>query len=118
MPPSPRRRASAEVAVQPTIAVCEIQGDAGRYRLGGVAAFGNARRLLEDGRRRFGAEPVVAIDLEGLTGLDSAGLAVLLAWLAEARVAGRKLVYRGLPPALVATARVAGVEALVGVPTP
>ena len=93
----------------------EIAGSAGRYRLAGIAGYANARRVLEDGRRRFGAEADVRIDLGGLTALDSAGLAVLIAWLGEARAHGRSLVYSGMPDALVATARVAGVEALVGV---
>jgi phospholipid transport system transporter-binding protein len=97
-------------------AAFEIAGSAGRYRLAGVAGYANARRVLEDGRRRFGTEASVEVDLGGLTALDSAGLAVLIAWLGEARAQGRALVYHDLPAALVATARVAGVEELVGVP--
>ena len=92
----------------------EITGSDGRYRLAGVAGYAIARRVLEDGRRRFGAEPRVDVDLGGLIALDSAGLAVLIAWLGEARGHGRTLAYHGLPGALVATARVAGVEGLVG----
>jgi phospholipid transport system transporter-binding protein len=93
----------------------EIAGGAGQYRLGGTAGYANARRMLEDGRRRFGKDAHVQVDLGGLTALDSAGLAVLITWLGEARAEGRSLTYRDLPSALVATARVAGVESLVGV---
>ena len=92
----------------------EIVGSAGKYLLSGSAGYPNARRILEDGRRRFGAEASAEIDLSGLTALDSAGLAVLLAWLGESRSAGHKLAYRGLPAALVPTARVAGVDGLIG----
>ena len=70
--------------------------------------------MLEEVRRRFGAEADVQIDLGGVTALDSAGLAVLITWLGEARARGLGLAYSGLPSALVATARVAGVESLVG----
>jgi len=91
----------------------ELTGNAGRYRLGGAAGYANARRLLEAGRSRLATDPQAELDLSGLTALDSAGLAVLITWLAEARAAGRELTCRGLPAALVATARVAGVEALL-----
>jgi phospholipid transport system transporter-binding protein len=91
----------------------EFTGDAGHYRLGGAAGYGNARLLLEAGRRRLGSSARADVDLSGLTALDSAGLAVLITWLAEARGAGRELAYRDLPASLVATARVAGVESLL-----
>jgi phospholipid transport system transporter-binding protein len=93
---------------------CEVQGDAGRYRLAGSAGYPNARALLDAGRRAFASAADVEVDLAGLTALDSAGLAVLVTWLAEARAAGRVLRYVGLPEALVPAARVAGVERLVG----
>ncbi len=90
-----------------------LEGEAGRYRLGGVADYANARRLLEAGRQRLGGDARAELDLSGLTALDSAGLAVLIAWLGEARAAGRELSYRGMPGPLLPTARVAGVESLV-----
>ncbi len=90
-----------------------FSGEAGRFRLGGTAGYGNARRLLEAGRRRLATEDRAEVDLSALTALDSAGLAVMITWLAEAQSAGRELSYRDLPAALVATARVAGVESLL-----
>jgi len=102
----------------PAPVVCEVSGSAGRYRLAGGAGYANARQLLEDGRRHFGGEARAELDLGGLTALDSAGLAVLVTWLAEARAGRRELAYSGLPDALVPAARVAGVERLLGAATP
>lgn len=93
---------------------CEVQGEAGRYRLAGSAGYPNARTLLEAGRRSFANASDVEVDLAGLTALDSAGLAVLVTWLAEARAEGRVLRYVGLPEVLGPAARVAGVERLIG----
>ncbi len=92
----------------------ELTGEGGRYRLSGAAGYGNARRLLEAGRKCLAADSRAEIDLAGLTSLDSAGLAVLLTWLSRAKSVGHELTYTALPAALVATARVAGVEALLG----
>lgn len=96
----------------------ELTGEAGRYRLAGVATFATARALLERGSRAFRGQTAVAVDLSGITAADSAGLAVLLAWLQEARAAGQTLTFGGLPAQLLATARVCGVEPLLGIQAP
>ena len=96
----------------------ELTGEAGRYRLAGVATFANARALLEHGSREFRGQSAVAVDLSGVTAADSAGLAVLLAWLQEARAAGQTLTFNALPAQLLGTARVCGVEPLLGIQAP
>jgi phospholipid transport system transporter-binding protein len=53
------------------------------------------------------------IGLGGLTRVDSAGLALLVDWIAWARGTGRTLAFLDIPPALQALARLSGLEALL-----
>ena len=53
------------------------------------------------------------IDCAGLGTTDSAGLAVMLDWLAAAKLAGRSLQFLALPQGLAALARISDVEELL-----
>ena len=90
-------------------AALEPSGD-GRFALRGELGFGNAVPLLEDGLRRFGDAGPVEVDLGGVTHADSAGVAVLIEWVASARRAGRELRYTDIPPQVLAIARLGGVD--------
>ena len=54
----------------------------------------------------------VQIDCAKVTGADSAGLAVLVDWVAVARRAGRVLHFNHLPEAILAVAAISEVESL------
>jgi phospholipid transport system transporter-binding protein len=53
------------------------------------------------------------IDCAGVSACDSAGLAVLLDWLAAARLAGRTLRFTGLPAVLMALGRISDLDPLL-----
>ncbi len=95
-----------------------IDGGGGRYRLTGAADLSTARALLERGYAAFAGEARVELDLSGVTAADGAGLAVLLTWVTRARAAGRALRFLGIPPQLLALARVCGVEAMLEAAAP
>ena len=59
------------------------------------------------------ADGPVVIDLGAVSHADSAGLALLVDWLAAARAAGKELRFEGASPALRALARLSDVEELV-----
>jgi phospholipid transport system transporter-binding protein len=59
----------------------------------------------------------LTFDLTGVTAADSAGLALLIDWLAVARARGRTLRYTQVPQSLQALARMSDVESLLGLPT-
>jgi phospholipid transport system transporter-binding protein len=88
-------------------------GDAARFRLTGVAGFATAKALLARGAAEFAGYPRVDVDLSGVASADSAGLAVLLTWVEQARSAQRQLNYTALPAQLSAIARVCAVEELL-----
>ncbi len=90
-------------------------GADGRSQLRGSLTFSTARRAREEGLAKFrdcGAR-ACEVDCAGITASDSAGLTVLLDWLALAKHDGRSLRYMGLPDGLLALAKISGVEELL-----
>jgi phospholipid transport system transporter-binding protein len=87
----------------------------GRIAVAGELTFATAREarqlglLVLDGSR---AERIV-IDCAGVARADSAGLAVLLDWLAWGRRRSRPLALENLPASLVAIARISEVDELL-----
>jgi phospholipid transport system transporter-binding protein len=87
----------------------------GRITVTGELTFASAREarqlglLVLEGSR---AERI-AIDCSGVTRADSAGLAVLLDWLAWGRRKSRVLSLENLPASLVAIAKISEVDGLL-----
>ena len=85
-----------------------INRDGARLALSGPVTLANVAELLEEGRRQL-REGADTVDLAGVTELDSALLAMLLAWMRE-----RPLKLANQPPALRTIARLYGVDSLLG----
>lgn len=90
----------------------------GRIVVTGELTFATARDarqlgllVLESSR----AERLV-VDCAAVTGADSAGLAVLLDWLAWSRRKSRPIELQNLPQSLVAIARISEVDGLISAP--
>jgi phospholipid transport system transporter-binding protein len=87
----------------------------GRVTVTGELTFASAREarqvgiLVLEGSR---ADRIV-VDCQGVTRADSAGLAVLLDWLAWGRRKSRPVSLENLPPSLVAIARISEVDELL-----
>jgi len=87
---------------------------AGRFRLSGAATITTVAALRGAGLRAFMASSgEISVDLAALTRVDSAGLALLIDWLAWARGAQRTLRFAALPESLRALARLSDVEAFL-----
>jgi phospholipid transport system transporter-binding protein len=103
----------SEAAKQMRVGITEP--DAGRIAVTGELTFATARDarqlgvlVLEGSRaQRF------IIDCSGVTRADSAGLAVLLDWLAWGRRKSRTISLENLPASLVAIARISEVDGLL-----
>ena len=89
-----------------------IQREGERMLVDGPVTLANVTQVLEDGYAaiRAGAS---AVDLKGITELDSSLLAMLLAWLREAAQAGRTLRVDNLPGGLITIAQLYGVDELL-----
>jgi len=72
----------------------------------GELTFATVTGMLTSGPKVDSTQPAV-VDLSGLTRGDSAGLSLLVEWLAVARANGGVLRYTGLPENFARLARVA-----------
>jgi phospholipid transport system transporter-binding protein len=92
-----------------------VAGADGRSHVRGSLTFATARRARAEGLQKFrdcGAR-ACEVDCSGISSSDSAGLTVLLDWLALAKRDGRTLRFLSLPESLLAIARISGVEELL-----
>lgn len=87
--------------------------DDGTLRLTGRIGYANADALLPKGRDALASGKVTRIDLSGLQASDSATLALLLDWAAQAKRRNQLIAMTGAPEGLRALARLANAEALL-----
>jgi phospholipid transport system transporter-binding protein len=73
----------------------------------------NAAALLERGLAAV-RDGDVTFDLSGVGAVDSAAVALLLAWQREAAARGTRLVLTGVPEGLAGLAQLYGVQSLLG----
>jgi phospholipid transport system transporter-binding protein len=93
---------------------CSIESAAlGRLTVRGDLDFDTAPVALVRGLVLLGDAKDCEIDLSGVSSGDSAGLAVLIDWLASARRRGATLRYTGVPAQMRAIARMSELEDLL-----
>ena len=87
----------------------------GPLRAEGPLTFASARRARQLGLEAIAAasDGALLIDCQGISVSDSAGLAVLLDWLAAARAQQRSLRFVHLPQGLAALGRISEVSELL-----
>jgi|SRR5579863_5895369 len=86
----------------------------GVYRIDAALTFATIPSLFRAGVERIAAaSKQLEFDLQSVSTSDSAGLALLVDWLAEARTRQCALRYRQAPDALLALARLSDVESLI-----
>ena len=89
-----------------------IRREGARLVLSGPVTLSNVAALLDEGRRHL-AEGVQTIDLGEVSEMDSALLALLLAWLRDARARDKSVVFANLPESLRTIAKLYGVDHLL-----
>lgn len=92
-----------------------VAGADGRSSVHGALTFATARRARDEGLEKFRtcSSRACEVDCSGITTSDSAGLTVMLDWLALAKRDGRSLRFVNLPAGLLAIARISDVEELL-----
>ena len=85
----------------------------GRVEVGGRLDFTTAREVLGRVAGTIERAPSTTVDLAGVTGANSAGLALLVEWLGVARRAGHEVRFAHVPEGLRQLARVCQVDALL-----
>jgi phospholipid transport system transporter-binding protein len=96
-----------------TIEISERSG--GRLEVTGALTFATARKARQQGLHLLSVSSVreLEVDCSGVTASDSAGLTVLLDWLAAAKRENRSLQLRNLPEAIRAVAQISDVAELL-----
>ena len=92
-----------------------LAAGAGALLAEGPLTFASARHARELGLAalaRGGTGPLI-VDCKGVTASDSAGLTVLIDWLAAAKSQQRSLRFTHLPPGLLALGRISEVDELL-----
>jgi len=82
-----------------------IRRESGRIVVSGPVTLANVAAVLEEGVR--------TVDLGEVTEMDSSLLAAIVAWLREARRAGRELAFANVPESVRTIARLYGVDELI-----
>jgi phospholipid transport system transporter-binding protein len=91
-----------------------VEVSSGRYRLEAPLTFATVPSLRHAGLSRIAAaHSTLSFDLQQVAVSDSAGLALLIDWLAEARKRQCTLHYEHVPEALRALAQLSDVESLI-----
>ncbi len=72
--------------------------------------FATTRELLAESKELFQGENMLSLNLAGVEHADSAGLALLLEWIAEAKQSGGEVSVEGMPESLLAIARLCQME--------
>lgn len=108
--PSAARDAAAVIQVDPEQPDC--------LWVLGALDFYTVAALLEQGRQWIASAPSttgLCIDLSQLGHVDSAGLALLLAWYRFARQSGKRLCFRGLSSQLLSMMEVSSIRTILPV---
>ena len=84
-----------------------------RSRVVGSLEFSTVTKLLPQGTAAIGSGQASVIDLSGVTGSDSSGLALLIEWLSVAQDARRSLRYENIPAQLHQLALLSEVDELL-----
>lgn len=82
----------------------------GRYRLRGVLDFDSVPGLSARGPELFDEAETVEVDLAEVARADSAGVALLVEWMQQARRRGGEIRYLNIPSQMLAIARVSGLD--------
>ncbi len=95
----------------PAFALERVADD--RLRASGQLDFSTAAQAMKVGVEAIGPIGDQVVDLSGVTEGDSAGVAVLVEWIAVAAAAGIGLRYENVPAQMLAIARISDLEDLL-----
>jgi len=90
-----------------------ITQDGDVCHVAGVLDFDSARGALDQLRPKIETASNLTIDLNGVTDSNSAGLALMIEWLAIGRAAGHQVSFANIPDGLKQLAGVCQVDGLI-----
>lgn len=90
-----------------------IMQQAGAYEIRGLLTFTTVPDLLQHSASWLGKDVPVTVDLQQVTRADSAGLALMIEWLRQARAGNTELRFIHIPSQLATLIRVSGLQDLI-----
>ena len=97
-----------------TITKVELDGVL-RFHVQGDMTFSNVKDLFRYSNELFSSLQEFEVDLSQVDHADSAGLALVLEWKAQAAERNATVVFTGIPESMVSIARLCQVESLLEV---
>lgn len=85
----------------------------GRYKLSGDLSFKTAGAVLRDSKNLFGNNQEIVVDLAEVKQADSAGLALVVEWLAQAKRSNTALCFQNIPQQMLSIARTSDLDKLL-----
>ncbi|WP_455202611.1 STAS domain-containing protein [Kaarinaea lacus] len=86
------------------------QVEAGRFKMTGTLDFETVPVILQKSRELFSDCESLDIDFSAITRSNSAGLALLIEWMRNARASQQPIAFHHLPVQMQEIARLCGVE--------
>ena len=85
----------------------------GKVLISGELTFSTVNRVIDEIQSLVASLPTLQVDLSDVTRSDSAGLALLVHWMREAKRAKKTLIFHHLPPQMLAIASASGLDELL-----
>lgn len=86
------------------------QFEAGHFKMTGVLDFETVPAILQQSQALFSACDSLDIDFSAITRSNSAGLALLIEWMRNARVNNQPIAFHHLPEQMQEIAKLCGVD--------
>ncbi|MEN8259537.1 MAG: STAS domain-containing protein [Pseudomonadota bacterium] len=87
----------------------------GKFALKGDLDFTSVNRVLSKTEALFEKNSDITLDFNDVNRTDSAGLALLVEWVRNARKQKRKITFENLPPQMISIAKMSGLDAMLPV---
>ena len=82
----------------------------GGFSVSGALTFETVPALAHDSASVLSGGGDINLDLQGISHADSAGLALLIEWMRTARAQEKGIVFKNVPPQMLAMATMSGLE--------
>ena len=92
-----------------------FDADSQAYNVSGELTLATAKAVLSESTRLFDNAARLDIDLANVTRADSAGLALLVAWMLQARVGNKPIQFQHVPSQMLAIAKASGLDDILPV---
>lgn len=92
-----------------------FDADSQIFNVSGELTLDTAKAVLSESTNLFDSAARIDIDLTNVTRADSAGLALLIAWMRQARQGSKPIEFQHVPSQMMAIAKASGLDEILPV---